>query len=1266
MPNKKTKGPGKPGPITKKERALLDFIGQFESKGGDYNILYGGYDGETDKPLTEMTIAEVLKLQENMKSSGSSAVGAHQIINKTLKEEIKKQGVTKDSLFTPELQDKIILGRLKTMRGFDKFLEGKDDTDIFMKNLSKEFASFPNPETGKSYYDGDDVGNKSLVGVDEVRNKLNAIRDTVINDEIREYEDDPYVAGTASFVNEDFILNNSELNDEEKEELLKLNEEAGLQPDTIERLSSGKSLLSPGLSDYLKPTQAPKKDVDLTALEINSRNDVIDAAKLKETESFPKDFKLLPTSKDSKFAKGGKPEVAKKKEEEVPDLTKSTKENRQAWKERYGSDTMYFNNYLNKKDYNSKKDLRTIISEAAQSQGVDPNYLFSTLMTEGLDTYEFSDTIDKGYKEYVAEGNSDTMTKDDYAKIYTRVVGVNHLGLDTLGDVKDSLIKDGYLDKEFFKKGVNLSGFVNEKNEDTISGNFDNLSKATKASAAFIKRENDNLQKYLDKNDIDLTPKQKMFFQSVSYNAGPGNAHKMIDSYKDKGYLADDKFIQTRPNESWKDVHTNAKRRVGSMLGLHEQGLLPSTTLTKQQRETQEAIEAPNRHSVVDINPDITMNTTFNDGGLLNKFNTGGSHEENQLGGIPLSTNPEGGQNLVEEGETQMGDYIFPKDTKLDKKTAKRVGLEQYAGKPMAEISERINASIVDRPFDKVAVKTAEGLLNKLMMANEMIRPETPDSPDKMFLPGGLAEALSGATETIGGLQGAEAAGGVSPAGVVGAVGTVAEFGNDLFGDPAKNIDVNSTTQTEDLDMASHTLGKGVKGAMAGGSIVPGIGHAVGGAVGLVSGIVGGNKMQDKIDKAQNNFVHMNNKKLRKGNMNAGEANRLAATGGLLATELAGRKTTPVNSNNYPIINLPRQKEGMSEEQFADNTDSYRRKMQLTPDQLTGFQDQRASDQQYKQDKEAHYASTYKDWRAGSTGNTQHSKLSASDPMYQDFWKTTKANYGKTNPRPINDTVMEYRNSGPGMSSERSVKFKPGGKQNTKEKITGFLDNNLDDFMRLAPIARNFLKEKEDAEVTNFGEIDNRYKKFKFDENNLLNRIKDASGNARSAATEASGGDLASLRNNIRAIHTNELRGVSDALNQDTLREAEENRMEQSFNKDTDVRNQAIRMQETIANEQNRAAANNANDAMRNAAWEDLGLLGRENKLAGILENTTGYGVDGDKVTAEDKIGWFTKALGWGENLLNKKDKLNRNGGFLATEKGGLSDFEDFLKQKYS
>ena len=61
----------------------------------------------------------------------------------------------------------------------------------------------------------------------------------------------------------------------------------------------------------------------------------------------------------------------------------------------------------------------------------------------------------------------------------------------------------------------------------------------------------------------------------------------------------------------------------------------------------------------------------------LTEFNTGGTHEQNPLGGIPQGMAPDGQPNLVEQGETKLNseNYIFSDRLKLDKQSVEEFNL---------------------------------------------------------------------------------------------------------------------------------------------------------------------------------------------------------------------------------------------------------------------------------------------------------------------------------------------------------------------------------------------------------------------------------------------------------------------------------------------------------------------------------------------------------------------------------------------------------------
>lgn len=147
--------------------ALLDELGRHESN-GNYEAYHNNARNKSLK-FTEMTIDEVLKWQRNRewrKLGGlSSAVGKYQIIQMTLEDLVEWLMLTGKEKFNETMQDKMAL-RLLEKRGWKKYKEGKLTQTQMLFNISKEWASWPNPHTGSSYYDKDGI-NKSSVSVEK-------------------------------------------------------------------------------------------------------------------------------------------------------------------------------------------------------------------------------------------------------------------------------------------------------------------------------------------------------------------------------------------------------------------------------------------------------------------------------------------------------------------------------------------------------------------------------------------------------------------------------------------------------------------------------------------------------------------------------------------------------------------------------------------------------------------------------------------------------------------------------------------------------------------------------------------------------------------------------------------------------------------------------------------------------------------------------------------------------------------------------------------
>jgi hypothetical protein len=108
--------------------------------------------------------------------------------------------------------------------------------------------------------------------------------------------------------------------------------------------------------------------------------------------------------------------------------------------------------------------------------------------------------------------------------------------------------------------------------------------------------------------------------------------------------------------------------------------------------------------------------------GQLTSFDAGGKHEENPMGGIPQGMNPNGQQNLVEEGETKHNakNYIFSDTLKVDKNIAKEFYFpSKYIGKTFAEVSKLMERPNSRRKHDSIEEKAKTKDLDSLMTAQE-------------------------------------------------------------------------------------------------------------------------------------------------------------------------------------------------------------------------------------------------------------------------------------------------------------------------------------------------------------------------------------------------------------------------------------------------------------------------------------------------------------------------------------------------------------------
>lgn len=157
--------------------SLLDFIAKGE---GGYNSMNQGTRGNKivgsthdarsilGKDLTQMSVGEIMSKQN---SGQLFAAGRYQIIPSTMRFIVDKMGISKDALFSPGMQDKMGIGLIQYKRPKAwAFISGKNnDLQGAMLDLAMEWASLPDPRTGRSFYGG---ANKSSASIEQVKGAL--------------------------------------------------------------------------------------------------------------------------------------------------------------------------------------------------------------------------------------------------------------------------------------------------------------------------------------------------------------------------------------------------------------------------------------------------------------------------------------------------------------------------------------------------------------------------------------------------------------------------------------------------------------------------------------------------------------------------------------------------------------------------------------------------------------------------------------------------------------------------------------------------------------------------------------------------------------------------------------------------------------------------------------------------------------------------------------------------------------------------------------
>lgn len=276
-------------------------------------------------------------------------------------------------------------------------------------------------------------------------------------------------------------------------------------------------------------------------------------------------------------AKGGVPVTQPASTSAVsPTTTTPLQWDRAAMKQKYASNPylMDQNRYnwgekLNNEFPQAGGNVREGVVNAAKFNGIDPALLYGSAMEEGM-----SGAVDPKYADNASEAYVNWSEKNkDKAGDYP-VDGFYNYGLDQFADNAASLEKKGYLPKGFSDKYTKFYA-ENEKGEKINASAFKTDADALMAKSAMMRQSKDELDDYIKNSGVKLTPNQKEFFLLANYNGGIGLMKKMIQSYKDKGYLKDEKFLDVKfVPESYRGVYRNVMARLQSAHQLRDEKML--------------------------------------------------------------------------------------------------------------------------------------------------------------------------------------------------------------------------------------------------------------------------------------------------------------------------------------------------------------------------------------------------------------------------------------------------------------------------------------------------------------------------------------------------------------------------------------------------------------------------------------------------------------------------------------------------------------------
>ena len=144
------------------DATILSFVRHYEAR-GDYDSYYEGISTAPPRPLTQMTVGEVMAWQASLTGVKSTAAGGYQIIKATLADLVKDHRIDRNARYDVAMQDR--LGALLIAD-----CQSRNDARLFANCLAGIWAALPRvsgANRGRSRYHGI-AGNRALTTPENV------------------------------------------------------------------------------------------------------------------------------------------------------------------------------------------------------------------------------------------------------------------------------------------------------------------------------------------------------------------------------------------------------------------------------------------------------------------------------------------------------------------------------------------------------------------------------------------------------------------------------------------------------------------------------------------------------------------------------------------------------------------------------------------------------------------------------------------------------------------------------------------------------------------------------------------------------------------------------------------------------------------------------------------------------------------------------------------------------------------------------------------